>query len=85
MWYLDGDHQAVSTRQIDPEAAGNWQMLLVAGIRAWGAPLRTNEETYGDEGNNEGYNFCWHPEWQKSISTTFIKVPAYFTLETANV
>ena len=60
-------------------------MLLVAGTRAWGAPLRTNEETYGDEGNNGGYNFRGHPEWQKSISTTFIKVPAYFTLETANV
>ena len=30
MWYLDGDHQAVSTRQIDPEAAGNLQLLLVA-------------------------------------------------------
>ena len=62
MWYLDGDHQAVSTRQIDPEAAGKWQMLLVAGIRAWGAPLRTNEETYGaegiSEGNNESYHFC---------------------------
>ena len=58
MWYLDGDHQAVSTRQIDPEAAGKWQMLLVAGISAWGAPLRTNEETYGAEGNNGSYHFC---------------------------
>ena len=85
MWYLDGDHQAVSTRQIDPEAAGKWQMLLVAGIRAWGAPLRTNEETCGDEGNNEGCNFCVGILSGKCISTTFIKVPAYFTLETANV
>lgn len=33
MRYLDCAHQVVSTRQIDPEAAGNWQMLLVAGIR----------------------------------------------------
>ena len=62
-------------------------MLSVAGTRAGAGGLLSVQMRKHTvmRGTMKATIFAWAPLRTKSISTTFIKVPTYFKLETANV